>query len=149
MLLAHMLLQLINARIALPSPQSVASTAFGAASDAAVIVSYIAMLRRDVAVSVGFAAKRSIAAMPGASVAIWVDVVGEVGIKDVCRRRVLAHTGGDIHIMARANYGSIGMPVIGRAHEALPINRGVTSHGNGEARLHISERLVRHARRTH
>jgi hypothetical protein len=107
MLLAHMLLQLIHARIALPSPQSIATTAFGAASDTTVIVPDIAMLRRDVAVAVGLATKRSIAALPGTSVAIcadnWADIGGEVSVEDVGRRRALANIDGGIHITAGAN----------------------------------------------
>jgi len=100
MLLAHMLLQLVNSRIALPSSQSVASTAFWASGDTAVIVSHIAMFCRDMAIAVGFTAKGRIAALPGATVAIWADIVGLVSVKEVGRRRLLSHAYSDIHIIA-------------------------------------------------
>jgi hypothetical protein len=61
------------------------------------------MLRRDMAIAVGFTAKGRIAALPGATVAIWADIVGLVSVKEVGRRRFLNHVYGDIHIIAEVD----------------------------------------------
>jgi len=97
----------------------------------------MAMLCRNVTFAVGFAAERSIAALPGARVAIWSDNVGKVSAEDVTRRRAQTDVDDSTRRMANANKGSIVVPVIDRSSQDLPV-----FHRDSEALLNISERVA-------